>query len=104
MSNHVPAPATLERLQRWFASCANGDWEHRYGISIKTLDNPGWVVSIDMQATSLEARQFEEQQDKRSNEDWYRCRLEGTTFRGYGGQHNLNEILDVFLNWAEPLE
>lgn len=33
----------LGRLERWYAAQCNGDWEHTYGITIETLDNPGWT-------------------------------------------------------------
>jgi hypothetical protein len=28
-------------LEAWYASRCDGEWEHGYGISIETLDNPG---------------------------------------------------------------
>jgi len=36
----------LEQVEDWYSSQCNGDWEHQYGISIDTLDNPGWSRSI----------------------------------------------------------
>jgi len=44
----------IEQIQAWYAAQCNGDWEHQYGISIDTLDNPGWCVTIDLTRTSLE--------------------------------------------------
>ena len=41
----------LERLQRWYLYRCDGDWEHSFGITIETLDNPGWMVTIDLQDT-----------------------------------------------------
>jgi hypothetical protein len=93
LPNHSQASSALARLQLWFASCANGEWEHRYGI--------GWVISVDLSATALQDRQFEVQQIDRTEQDWFRCRIEGATFRGYGGVHNLEEMIDIFLDWTE---
>jgi hypothetical protein len=31
----------LPWLQGWYATQCDGDWEHEYGVSIETLDNPG---------------------------------------------------------------
>jgi hypothetical protein len=42
----------LERLQRWYLGECNGDWEHSYGVRIDTLDNPGWIVTIDLHETN----------------------------------------------------
>jgi hypothetical protein len=33
----------LKRLQDWYVSQCDGGWEHTYGISIDTLDNPGGI-------------------------------------------------------------
>lgn len=93
--------STLGRLQDWFASCTNGEWEHRYGIVIRTLDNPGWAVSLDLANTRLQDREFIEANVDRTPTDWFRCRIEGTVFRGYGGPANLEEILGIFLDWAD---
>src|SRR3954469_18783567 len=46
----------LDQLQRWYAQHCNGEWEHSYGISIQTLDNPGWRVKIDLHQTDLESK------------------------------------------------
>jgi hypothetical protein len=37
------APGTLTWLQAWYAEQCDGDWEHQFGVSVETLDNPGWV-------------------------------------------------------------
>ena len=46
-------------LQRWFAAQCDGQWEHGFGITIETLDNPGWSVRICVEGTRLEFAQFE---------------------------------------------
>lgn len=38
----------LKGLQDWYCSQCNGDWEHGYGVSIETLDNPGWSLKIEL--------------------------------------------------------
>lgn len=32
--------AALTRLQRWYSSVCDGDWEHQFGVNVSTLDNP----------------------------------------------------------------
>jgi hypothetical protein len=36
----------LRQIQDWYKSQCNGEWEHSCGLSIETLDNPGWRVQI----------------------------------------------------------
>ena len=36
----------LNWINGWFQSNCDGDWEHGFGITIETLDNPGWCVKI----------------------------------------------------------
>jgi hypothetical protein len=38
----------LNRLQSWYESHCDGDWEHDKRIRIGTLDNPGWRVYINL--------------------------------------------------------
>ena len=92
----------LQRLQDWYQAQCNGDWEHSFGIKIDTLDNPGWMVKIDLSETELEGRSFEslERGDSDSEADWIMCKTEGAQFVGYGGVYNLSEILRTFLLWA----
>jgi hypothetical protein len=46
----------------WMENCdlsmCDGEWEHYYGVKIDTLDNPGWIVQIDIMDTGLEKNHF----------------------------------------------
>jgi hypothetical protein len=95
---------TLQKLTSWFSAQCNGEWEHTYGIKIATLDNPGWELRIDLTETALVDQPFEAIQRDRSEKDWVRCRLEGTTFAGYGGVSNLDELINIFLDWVNQSE
>ena len=81
------------------AQC-NLDWKHQFGVSIGTLDSPGWTVTIDLVDTDLRGKAFPEVKDFGSKTDWIHCRVEGTKFHGAGGPGRLEEILQVFLRWA----
>lgn len=101
MAQQSPRPTSaLARLGEWFAARADGEWEHRHSISVQTLDNPGWVFSADLSDTPLHELAFEEKRVDRTDQDWYHCRVEGSTFRGYCGVGNLEEVLDIFLDWG----
>jgi len=91
----------LLRLQRWYQSNCDGDWEHGNGISISNIDNPGWSLEVDIQETNLGEMGFAEVEVQRSPEDWYVCFLRDGKFNGAGGAENLNDLLRTFLDWAE---
>lgn len=66
----------LESLQTWYKAQCDGDWEHQNGLSIESLDNPGWLLTIDLKGTSLEGKLFEEIHIERNKDDWiddFRC-------------------------------
>ena len=92
--------SAIDWLQRWYAGQVDGDWEHEFGIRIATLDNPGWTVEIDIQATSLEARTFTRVQEQRATDDWLDCRIADGKFLGDGDPSKLERILRIFLVWA----
>jgi hypothetical protein len=68
----------LERLQSWYREQCNEDWEHSFGVKIDTLDNPGWMVKIDLRETSLEQKSFApvSRGDSEADADWIACRLD----------------------------
>ena len=92
----------LHRLQNWYRSQCNEDWEHSFGVKIDTLDNPGWMVKIDLAETTLEQKPFEPlyRGDSDTDADWIVCKLDAKQFVGYGGASNLSELLRIFLDWA----
>jgi hypothetical protein len=94
----------LLRLQRWYATQCDSDWEHRFGVRIDTLDNPGWQVRIDLEQTILEGRAFEPIEhgvEKESSNDWHRVWIENGKFQAAGDPSKLAFFLKTFLDWAE---
>ncbi|TAK64981.1 MAG: rhodanese-related sulfurtransferase [Bacteroidetes bacterium] len=89
----------LLTIQHWYQSQCNDEWEHHHGVTIQTLDNPGWMVTIDLTGTNLEKANIGEINHERSETDWIKCWKENEKFRGVGGALNLEEILTVFLSW-----
>ena len=91
----------LRRLQEWYSANCNGDWEHTYGLTIETLDNPGWALTVDLEDTYLMDAPFETVRIQRDQEEnWILCRKDEFKYKGDGGPKNLGEIVQVFLNWA----
>jgi len=88
-------------LLKWFRDHCNGDWEHGFGIHIGTLDNPGWLITINLEDTELEQMKFDNVELERSDLDWFICFIKDNKFEGRCGILNLPEIMQIFRNWAE---
>ncbi len=87
-------------MQDWFQKHCDGDWEHEKGITISSLDNPGWSVEIYVVNTELENKQFTPVKIDKGQLDWLHCKVEDGFFKGYGGPKNLLQILDMFRQWT----
>ena len=99
-----PPDTCFSRLETWFASMCNGDWEHTYGITLGTVDNPGWLFTVEITDTPLLGRPFTTISERASDSDWLHCAVTDAIFRGSGGIGNLERILTIFLDWAEMSE
>jgi Immunity protein 53 len=91
----------ISELQEWYESQCDEEWEHQFGVSIGTLDNPGWTVTIDLEGTDLAEKDFQVIEDLSPGQDWIKCWVESGKFNGVGGPHKLEEILTIFLGWAQ---
>lgn len=91
----------LAELQRWYASQCDGTWEHSFGIKIDTLDNPGWVVRVDLRGTHLAERPFEPISEEMDGPCWVACRIADGQFEGACGPNMLARVARIFVNWAE---
>lgn len=92
---------TLKWLQGWYLEQCDGDWEHSYGVHITTVDNPGWLVEINLEDTDVEGKPFGRVAIDRTEHDWLRCWVNESTFEGACGAENLQEMLNVFRRWVE---
>ncbi len=61
----------LSILEKWYSAQSNGDWEHQYAVHIDTLDNPGWVLEIDLAGTDAEDCFLKRVVIQRSETDWF---------------------------------
>jgi hypothetical protein len=95
----------LQRLSAWYTAQCNGDWEHGFGFKITTLDNPGVAVDINLAGTSLAAVPLEEKKDNYESEtEWMICRRTEDRFEGRGVPSRLEDIVLLFLAWADRHE
>lgn len=94
------SPSLLGRLELWFASNCDGEWEHREGITIQTCDNPGWLVkicipeSIKGSYSSGRLVDISYREGTGADQRWLVCTLETDHFKGAGS--SLAEILQTF--------
>jgi hypothetical protein len=104
-------------LQQWYRTQCDGDWEHHAGITITSLDNPGWLVRIQLRGTALEHQPFgmiargtldDGWVQNPADETWLYCRVvthdptAEPIFSGASGPLGLADILRVFRDWSGP--
>jgi hypothetical protein len=92
----------MSGLEAWYKERCDGDWEHSYGVSITTLDNPGWLVEIDLVETPWSHVTTRFLRNERTDSDWVQSEVKDGKFVGSGGIANLSEILEIFLQIVEP--
>jgi hypothetical protein len=90
----------LSRLQDWYLAQCDGEWEHRYGVTLGTLDNPGWLLKIDLTGTGLESRAIERRETHREERDWLVYWVDDEQWQAACGPLNLGQAIDAFLAWA----
>lgn len=89
----------LRRLQAWYQSQCDGDWEHQHGVSIDTLDKPGWSLRIDAAGTDPERATFKTVSENYGHErDWLICKCEDGVFTVHSGPRRLHDAVRIFLD------
>ena len=88
---------SMRLLQQWYADQCDGDWELSFGIQIQTLDNPGWLVTVDLAETDWWEIRLDRVRVERSEYDWVQHEVVDSKFVGGGGINNLAEIINLFL-------
>lgn len=92
----------LDRLQHWYASHCDGDWEHDSGFSIGPIDNPGWRIAFRLSDDPNYEPGFWDFADERSPSDWVHVNIRQGTLQVVGGPLNLKELLSRFLDLMAP--
>jgi len=112
----------IKTLEDWYEKQCDGSWEHDSGIKIQTLDNPGWLVNINLVNTDLANKSFDPKSKdvpkelidqaigkvkppfiaaSPTSDDWYHCYVKDGRFSGVGSSHRLGDILTIFLDWSK---
>lgn len=87
-------------LVDWFQAECDGDWEHSFGVSLTTLDNPGWAIKIPLSETEAEGREFEIRDDESAR--WFHVWSDGQRLQGACGVDALPELLDSCRTFLAP--
>ena len=93
----------LNKLETWFATHCDGDWEHGEGIKISTLDNPGWSIDIDLGDTQFEELKLKPLKIEKSDQDWIVASIENKVFKIRCGPKNLSQSINIFFNWVDEI-
>jgi hypothetical protein len=95
------APGLLSWFQAWYAMQCDEDWEHEYGVTISTLDNPGWSIKVQLDGTPWAGKRFERSEIHRGEHDWVATWKDGHEFHAICGPLNLGEALHAFRLWID---
>jgi hypothetical protein len=91
----------VEKIQTWYSSQCDGDWEHEYGVNIFTIDNPGWGVSFDLEGTTLSGLKIPDQENENNESDWFSIRIRDNVLHGTGDQLKLDFLLNKLMEILE---
>jgi hypothetical protein len=89
-------------LERWYQEQCDGEWEHDCGLRIETLDNPGWLVSVELRHVEPEAAPRSlvvlgkppcAENGNEGGPVWMTCEVDGRKFVGAGDPTQLRAIL-----------
>lgn len=88
-------------LSKWLASQCDGEWESDYGITLESVNNPGWMLKIDLDGTGLDPSAFKPVAVQRSDTDWIEAKVEEGVFLGGCALASLPELLGLFRAYVE---
>lgn len=91
----------LEWISNWYGQNCNGDWEHDFGMTIETLDNPGWSISIDTEGTDVILPDKSWFFKENSSYDWYGFKIFDGKFQASGDFLKLSFLLNLFKSELE---
>jgi Immunity protein 53 len=91
----------LEWLEAWYQRQCNGEWEHRLGMQLQTLEDPGWHLTINLSGTSAANARPQRLSFDTPCGDWIDCSIGGERFEGQGDPRKLEQIIGVFRHWVD---
>jgi hypothetical protein len=92
--------SALDRLQAWYLSQCDDEWEQHHVVRIESLDNPGWQLQVDLGGTRWAGREFAPVHHDATDHDWLRCWVNDNRWHAAAGPCNLEDAIAVFLDWV----
>ncbi len=86
----------LEWLQQWYLNNCDGSWEHDNGVTIDTLDNPGWSIEISLADTPLADIEIVYTLNEIAEDNWFAYSVSNNVFKGAGDPSKLSKLIEVF--------
>ena len=86
-------------LSDWYEANCDGDWEHNAGISISSLDNPGWCFKVNITDTLCSGK-LVSISNFQSEIDWYEIKSDGYTFTAVGDTSKLIFLIEHFRDFV----
>jgi Immunity protein 53 len=89
-------------ITAWYQRHCNGCWEHQQGVRLETLDNPGWLLTLDLIHTDLQGRTMPEVREGIAPEDhpvsprWIHCSVTDNQFRGACDPTQVARLFQIF--------
>jgi hypothetical protein len=98
----------FDKICSWYEKQCDGNWEHDYGLSIESMDNPGWAVKIQLNETeldnkpfpTLESKDFRRLADDSDGTPWYQIQVQNNVFIAYCSPGKLEFVISIFLEYA----
>lgn len=87
------------RLDAWYAEQCDGEWEHEFGIKIQTLDNPGWLIQVDLSGTGSEGATLPANLDEDESGTWVHSSADGTELRVACSPRAMEKAMRVVLEF-----
>lgn len=97
-----PTSVEFTELIEWYRSQCDGSWEHQYGIKLDMLDNPGWLLTVDLTGTDLQDKTMAEIREGISATDhsespiWFHCSVRDGQFNGACDPSQVARLFHVF--------
>lgn len=92
---------SVQYLLDWYANNCNGDWGHEYGIKISTIDNPGWLIQVNLSETDISGRVMEPCTWEPEHGRWVRSWSNGEEFNVVCDVHSFDVAIGEFQKFAE---
>lgn len=94
-------------LVEWYTKHCDGDWEHQHGVRLETLDNPGWILSVDLIHTNLQGCLMSEMAEGCCPDGhpvsplWIHCFVRENQFKGACDPTQVARLFEEFQRFAD---